>query len=139
MDGLGSRKKVGGAGAELKDGRKGEVARGHGGAEHETEEKEGVGDLAVEGVGGEEGVPGDGVAAGRLVEQASGAGERATLRVHGDEVVGEEAVREGAGGDDEGVDAAAEAEVAGEDSVAESWEPWRGVRRGCGVAREVEV
>lgn len=139
MDDLGRRKEVRRAGAELKDGRKGEVGRGHSGAEHEAEEEEGVGGLAVEGVAGEEGVPGDGVAAGRLFEQAAGAWEGTALGVHSDEVVGEEPVRGGARGDDKGVGAAAEAEIAREGGEADGWEPWRVVEIGSGEAREGDV
>lgn len=57
----------------------------------------------VQGVGGEEGVPGDGVSVGHSVEQLAGVAEKAAFGVGGDDVVGEEAVGGGAGGDDVGV------------------------------------
>lgn len=74
---------------------------------------EGIGGVAVEGVGGEERVPGYGVPVGRLIEQAAGAGERATFGVHSYKVVDEEAVRGCAGGDDGCMNAPNETDVGG--------------------------
>lgn len=79
----------------------------------------------MEGVGGEEGVPRDGVSLGHLVEHVASGREGAALGVRGDEVVGEEAIGGRPRGDDEGVGAARAFHVAVLRRGAERGEPWR--------------
>lgn len=84
----------------------------------------------MEGVGGEEGVPRDGVSLGHLVEHVASGREGAALGVRGDEVVGEEVVGGRSRGDDEGVDAARAFHVPVLCRRAERGEPWRRGRVG---------
>jgi len=82
----------GGEEAHFEDGGESVARGGDEGAAEEAEEVEAVARFV--GVGGEDGVPGNKITAcvGRCVEQFAGGGEGAAFRVHGDEVVGEEAV-----------------------------------------------
>lgn len=91
--------------AEFEQGSEGEVRRQHGREEHPAEEVEPLGEEVVVGEGGEEGVPGDGVPVGTLVEHQVGMGDVSEFGVEGDEFVGEEAVGDGAGGDEKSVGA----------------------------------